>query len=203
MGDMNEIEAKYPVENFTGVEKALKAVGAEYLGTFLQTDSFYDNPSGELREAGCGLRIRKLEVLQSPQGGQVDNRPIVTFKGPVEAQANVKIRRELQTRLDSADVLEEIFQAVAGFENVYTIQKRRSSYRLGTCQVELDELPLLGFFVEIEGPEEDIEDNRKILEIKTSHLNTSYLHLLMEKCREMGISANNITFDQFPACDKS
>lgn len=197
MSNMNEIEAKYRVKNFTGVEKALQAVGAKYLGTFLQTDSFYDKPGGELRKAGCGLRIRKLEVLQCPEGEQVDSRPVVTFKGPVKDQVNVKIRRELETKLDSAAVLEEILQVAAGFENVCTIQKRRISYRLGKCQIELDELPLLGFFVEIEGPEEDIENNRKILGINTSHLNTSYLHMLMEKRQELGISTNSITFEGF------
>lgn len=203
MRGMNEIEAKYRVENLIDVKKTLQALGAKYLGTFLQTDFFYDKPTGELRKAGCGLRIRKLEVLQSPPSEQVDNRPVVTFKGPIEAKANIKVRRELETKLDSADVLEEIFQAVAGFENVWTIQKRRSSYRLGSCQVELDELPLLGFFVEIEGPEEDIENNRNSLGIKTSHLNASYLHMLLEKCQEMGITSNNITFEQFSACDES
>lgn len=195
---MNEIEAKYCVESFTNARKALQSAGAKYLGTTMQTDYFYDKPDATLRKAGCGLRIRKLEILKSPKSRQVDIRPLLTFKGPVQAQANVKIRRELETRLDSAEVLAEILQAAADFQNVYTIQKRRASYRLGLCQVELDELPLLGCFVEIEGPQGDIENSRALLGIEAKHINDSYLHMLIRRCEEMKIAARSITFDKFP-----
>ncbi len=197
MIDMNEIEAKYSAADLKALEETLQTAGAKYLGTFLQTDFFYDKPSGELRKAGCGLRIRKLEVLKSPAGQQVDTRPIVTFKGPIQAAANVKKRRELETKIDSEEVIEEIFQNLAGFQNVWTIQKRRTSYRLGECQIELDELPLLGTFIEIEGPEEDIEKNRKILGIQAEHIHLSYLKMLIDKASELGIAETDITFENF------
>ncbi len=164
----------------------------------MQTDHFYDKPDHSLRRAGCGLRIRKLKVLRSPAGQQVDVRPTVTFKGPVDARTDLKIRRELETKLDCSDVLDGIFLEAAGFEKVCTIQKRRASYKLGRSQVELDTLPLLGCFVEIEGSEAGIEKIRRKLGITADHINASYVQMLTQRCREIKRSASEITFERFP-----
>jgi adenylate cyclase class IV len=42
-----------------------------------------------------------------------------------------------------------------GFERVLLFEKDRDSWRLGDCLVELDTLPELGCFLEIEGPSEE------------------------------------------------
>jgi len=195
---MDEVEAKYSIADQAEVRESLQAAGAEYLGKALQTDQFYDTPQGDLGQAGCGLRIRRLKILDTPAGLEADSQAMLTFKGPVQANVDVKIRREVETKIDSAEAMAEIIQASAGFERICTIQKRRESYSLGPCRVELDELPLLGFFVEIEGPRADIERTRKLLGIAGAHISGSYLGLLREQCRKMDTDATSITFERFP-----
>jgi len=47
----------------------------------------------------------------------------------------------------------ELLQAL-GFSLRVVYEKRRESWLLDGCRVELDELPMFGTFVEVEGPEE-------------------------------------------------
>lgn len=150
MGD--EIETKLRVSSFAAVRQALKAAEATYLSTVVQTDSFFDTAKRSLLARGCGLRLRRTRALRSA-GRLVDTRPLVTFKGPVKADRKAKIRRELQTHCDEPGVMEQILRAV-GMRKALTVEKRRASYKLGRCTVELDEVASLGRFVEIEGPSE-------------------------------------------------
>ncbi len=148
----NEIEAKFRVATFAAVRRALKARGARYISTIVQTDNFFDTTDAALLAKGCGLRVRATRVLRSADG-QVDTRPLVTFKGPVKPGSRAKIRQEMQTRCDEPGVMEHILRAI-GLQDAITVTKRRTSYRLGRCDVELDEVDNLGRFVEIEGPSE-------------------------------------------------
>lgn len=147
-----EIEAKFKVETFAGVRKALRAGGARYLATAIQTDRYFDTPAGRLLKADTGVRIRRIRCLRSGAGGK-DTRPQITFKGPARRRGRAKVRREVQTRIDDAEAVEEILRAL-GLTVTATIRKRRAGYLLGRCRIELDELPVIGRFVEIEGRSE-------------------------------------------------
>ena len=148
----HEIEVKFAVTGHQAISDALRREGGRYLGSFEQTDRFYDTPRGRLREGGCGLRIRQCRRLDGT-GGQIDTRPQVTFKGPRLADVRAKIRPEYQTHLDAPEALEKVFEA-CGLVPTVIVRKRRTSYRLGQCMVVLDELADIGRFVEVEGPDE-------------------------------------------------
>ncbi|MCD4825785.1 MAG: class IV adenylate cyclase [Phycisphaerae bacterium] len=188
MGSMNEIEAKYSVESFAAVRKALRGAGAVFLGTVRQWDEFYDRPDMGFRKKGCGLRLRRIKILR--RGDEpINAQPIITFKGPRQAAEKVKIRREIETALASADAAAELLVA-CGLRAVMTVRKRRSSFRLGRARIELDELPLLGKFIEIEGlSERHVETVRRRLGIKAQCIKISYAHMLAEKCKELGLDA--------------
>ena len=145
-----EKEVKFKVASHAAVRRALKRAGAKYLGTVLQSDTYYDTAGRSLLKGGRGLRIRTARTLRRG-AGPADNRPLLTFKGPAARRAGLKARREIQTHLDDGQALAEIL-AACGLVPAATIQKRRASYRLGRCRVELDELPVIGRFVEIEAP---------------------------------------------------
>jgi len=175
----HEIEAKFPVADLASVRRRLRACRAVFLGTYVQADRFYDLPDHTYRKNGCGLRLRSLTILRSG-AKKLDARPQITFKGPVKINACVKIRREIQTRLDCGQTAHQLLLA-CGLKQVMCFEKRRSSYRLGDCLVELDEFPPLGWFVEIEGPNERaVEATRHRLKIEAEHIPASYLHLLAE-----------------------
>ncbi len=147
-----EIEAKFKVESFAGVRRALRQAGAGYLGTVGQRDTYFDTPDKKLLKDDTGVRIRRVRCLKSGVAKK-DTRPEITFKGPARRRATAKIRGEIQTRVDDADALEEILRRI-GLTATIIVEKRRTSYRLGRCRVELDELPVIGRFVEIEAASE-------------------------------------------------
>ena len=69
------------------------------------------------------------------------------------------------------------------YEKKMSIEKKRRLWRLGDCEVALDELLLLGCFVEIEGPDErTIADVQKTLGLSLlPHIQKSYAALMRKK----------------------
>jgi adenylate cyclase class 2 len=194
----HEIEVKIAVERFDAVRRALRAAGGQYLGTVLQTDRFFDTSDRRLRKGDRGLRIRSARRLR---GGGVakDVRPMVTFKGARQAGGRMKVRPEYQTFVDDADALVRIF-AACGLEPTLTLQKRRSSYRLGRCLVELDELPVIGRFVEIEGPSERaIDAARRKLRLTGEAIAEPYIQMVQARCGRRR-KCREVTFDRCATC---
>ena len=73
-----------------------------------------------------------------------------------------------------------------GYKKTMTLEKKRRIWKLDECEIDLDELPLLGSFVEIEGP-----DSKKIAEVqrnlglsKLSHIPETYTALIENKLRQ-------------------
>jgi adenylate cyclase class 2 len=195
-----EIELKVAVEGFRAVRRAIRAAGGEHLGTFLQADRFFDTPDRRLRKADCGLRIRTVRVLRGA-ARRSDSRPMVTFKGPRQGRRRAKVRAEHQTRVDDAELLVRVF-AACGLAPVLTIEKRRSSYRLGRCLIELDEVPVIGRFVEIEGPDEDaIEAARGRLHLVGETITDPYVDLVAARCGGID-TCREVTFERCAACSR-
>ncbi len=150
-----EIEAKIRLADHEEVRQALRRCGATCLGAALETNRFFDWPDASLRLGDQGLRLRLAEpypVPDAPQRATDAPRVTVTFKGPQRKGASkLKVREEFEFRADAAEGPAAVLTAL-GLVNTMTFQKRRESWDLGDCRVELDELPALGLFMEIEGP---------------------------------------------------
>ena len=189
----HEIESKFKVDDFSAVRRALRAAGAEYLCTVLQTDCYYDTSGKMLLSRDCGLRIRTVRCLR--RGAEkIDTRPLLTVKGPADSSLEAKIRREVQTHLDNVEEVEEILLAV-GMKPSLTIQKRRASYKLGKSLIELDELPLIGCFVEIEAPsQKQIQQTRQKLHLEGNPITDHYINLLTSANKKIGKSVKCVTF---------
>jgi len=180
--DSHEIELKLAVDGHDAVRAAVELAGGRHVGTFEQTDQFYDWPEGGLRGAGCGLRIRQIRHVAGPTG-DVDPRPEVTFKGPRRLDAKAKVRPEYQTRFDDPEALGRIFQA-CGLEPYAVVHKTRASFQLGECMVELDELDGVGRFVEIEGPSEQaVFQLSGRLGLSGEPIHESYLAMVLRRQR--------------------
>jgi adenylate cyclase class 2 len=149
----------------------LRKAKARFAHAVVQTDTYFDTAKGELRASDSGLRIREIRPLNGAA------QSVVTFKGP-RAKGKYKSRPEHETGVGDPDAVAQLFKGL-GLSPVVTIQKRRSRYAMGRCSVELDELPLLGTFVEIEGPSEAaIGSVIKKLGIEGPHIRESYLALV-------------------------
>ena len=199
----HEIEAKYRLDTFARVRRRLREAGGVYLGTVLQTDLYHDTPARRLLKSDCGVRIRHTRCLHRPPGGagRPDTRALLTWKGPARPHRRAKIRNEVQTRLDDAAAVSAVFEAV-GLKPTLTLQKRRASYRLGRCLVELDELPVLGRFVEIESSRpEHIESARGKLGLsETPPITDHYVRMAMRACKRLGGNCRELTFSNCAAC---
>lgn len=148
---MMEIEVKIKVASHDDIRAALKAFGATYIGRALETNYIFDQPDASLAKRGAALRVRGIACLDGAAASST-----MTFKGPIQP-ARFKTREEIETPISDADAVVRIL-ASAGLRVMLQFEKRRESWRAGDCLVELDELPVLGCFVEIEGPTESTID---------------------------------------------
>jgi adenylate cyclase class 2 len=172
-----EIEAKYALADAQALRARLVAAHAKRGGVVDQTDVFYDDGTGRYCEGGCGLRIRRTCAVEA--GAAEEAR--ITFKGPLEAADGLKVRTELETVLGDGATAEGILVAI-GFSPVVTVTKRRESWHLGECIVEIDDVQQAGLFVEVEGPTADVV--RKVcatLELDGDSITTSYARMVAGK----------------------
>lgn len=187
---MLEIEAKVRVDDHEPVRALLKALGAKFIGRYVETNYILDRPDGSLRDRGCGLRVREMAVEQGEPAAAT-----LTYKGP-RRESTMKVREEVEIELSDAAGALAIVNAI-GFETVVSYRKRRERWELDGCHVELDEAPMLGRFVEVEGADE--KAIRRALDAiglgASVHVSKSYVGMLVEACRAAGRSTLGIGFE--------
>ena len=182
-----EIEAKLKVESLKKVARRLKARDAKFLRGAVHTDTYFDDAKKSLRKSDSALRIRRQLIGRKEQ-------VVITFKGP-RRKGRFKQRQEIQFGIADADIA-EMFLAAIGYKKTLVYQKKRQVWRLGGCEVALDELPLLGTFVEIEGPgEKKIAAVQKKLGLADlPHITESYAALMQKQIRRRGRKNNRVFF---------
>lgn len=142
-----EIEAKMRIADLDAVRARLKAVGATFKGRTQEVNRFFDAPDGRLGSADRGLRLRTNTNADTGTASHV-----VTMKGPRQ-QGAFKTREELEFTVDDVDAAAAVFTHL-GYPLNLSFEKRRESWELDGCKIELDELPVFGTFVEIEADSE-------------------------------------------------
>lgn len=184
-----ETELKLRVSSHDPVRERLRKCSAAPIGTVLEVNDIFDRPDGALRRRGVGLRIRST----CPQGGG-DDLTILTVKGP-RLPGVVKSREEVEFEVPNAETASRALNLL-GFVRVLRYQKRRESWRLGECRIELDEPPHIGMFVEIEGPDEEtIFAMRRTLNLDDAEpVPDSYVHLLAAYCDARGLTERVVEF---------
>ncbi len=137
-----EIEAKLKVDSLAEIEDRLRQLGAEFIAEQLQSDIHFDDAKSSLVRSDKALRLRRQEI-----DGNV--KYILTYKGAKE-KSDYKKRREVEIEVNDADSMQVLLESL-GYKRVLSVEKRRMLWRFGGCEIALDELPLLGTFIEIEG----------------------------------------------------
>jgi len=172
-----EIEAKLKVDSLQEIVERLAELGAEFLEEQLQTDYYFDDVNRTLTKTDKCLRLRRQLTKEQ-------EKVFLTYKGPKEKD-QLKKRQEIEIEVGNVDSTRKLLSAL-GYDQALVVKKKRQIYQLGGCVVALDELPLLGSFVEIEGP-----DDEKIVSVQRSlgltdlpHIPESYASLMEEKLRQ-------------------
>lgn len=188
-----EIEAKMRLNDLPALTKALNELGGERQIEFLETNTYFDNTRGTLKSTDQGLRIRIEQHADS------STRVTITHKGP-RAHGKLKSRAETEVGVDDARDAADLL-AVLGYAPVLTFEKRRCRWQLDGCSIELDTLPYLGDYVEIEGEtDEAVLAVREKLGLSEAPLiKASYIAMLLTYAREHNLHDNVITFDKAEA----
>lgn len=184
-----EIEAKMKVNELAAVRDRLKAAGAVLIGEYLERNVFFDTEDRSLLAADEGLRLR---LSQDTRSGKREF--LMTFKGPRQ-HGQLKSREETEVTVGDFDEAAALLECL-GFTRILSFEKHRQSWSLGGCKVELDELPHLGPYVEIEGPKDDaVLKVRETLHLADRALvKASYVAMLMTHLQERGESSREVTF---------
>jgi len=186
-----EVEQKFPVADLAAIAVQLDELGAEPGRTVQQVDTYFAHPSRDYADTDEALRIRRVGA---------DN--FITYKGP-KIDAETKTRREIELPLpggESAAAAHGQLLEALGFSPVATVSKTRTSRRLErqgwTIEVALDQLAVLGSYVELElqAGDADIDAARGIIQALACQLGLieserlSYLEMLLGGRSESGDS---------------
>lgn len=180
-----ELELKVKVRGFDDLLNELSESGAEFIEGRLERDIFLDTKGDKLKKNDSCLRLR-IDTAGEKQ------TVFLTFKGPKE-KTEVKRRKEINVKVSEADAIERLLLAL-GYAKKFVLEKKRRIWRLKGCEVSLDEVPLVGNFVEIEGA-----DTRSISQVQKTlgldnlkHIEDSYPMLAERELALRGIDEHEI-----------
>lgn len=181
---MIEIEKKFQVPNFKAIRKELAGEGFDVMKDSApkhQSDEYFNHRQLRFELQDIALRIR-----------QVDDRHILTFKGPNQ-DATTKIRTEVEVEFSKEDAgkMSEMFLGM-GMHSVAKVSKTRDTILLrwqgANVEVCLDSVDEVGYFVELEivaDSQDSVADAKDKLESLaekfglTDSITTSYLEMLL------------------------
>jgi adenylate cyclase class 2 len=140
-----EIEVKLRIPSTGAIRPLLAQEGFTLVHPeAVDTSRLWDR-SGELFAQGSALRLRRY-----------GDQALLTWKGPRQADPQLKIRPEVETAVADPAAMEEILR-VLGFAPVLTMVKTRSVWVRGELEACLDETPF-GSFLELEGARDAIAE---------------------------------------------
>ncbi|MBN1230822.1 MAG: class IV adenylate cyclase [Anaerolineales bacterium] len=98
----------------------------------------FDTPEKKLSAAYEVLRLRE------------DREVRLTFKGACQTEDGVAVRQEIEFQVSDAKAA-RLFLENLGYEVIFVYEKYRTTYEFMGGEVVVDEIPMGGVFVEIEG----------------------------------------------------
>lgn len=137
---MREIEVKILEIDRKTLEKKLRAVGAKKIFDGQVDIRYFDN-SGALKKKGIILRLRKKGLIGE-----------LTVKTDFQRTVRAKTSSEYETRVDFAATRNILY--VLGYTELLRMKKHRIEYVLGNVHFEIDKIPGIPWFLEIEAPSE-------------------------------------------------
>lgn len=170
---MLEVEIKSGLDE-RNLER-LMSINPEFLKTEFQEDIYFNHPSRDFSKTDEALRIRKI-----------DEKYFLTYKGE-KTDIETKTREEIEIpcSIEMISILEKL-----GFKKAAEVKKTRKLFQLENLKICLDDVSMLGKFIEIES--NNYEDKEKIFEIlnkiglqKKDTIRESYLELIIKKEKEM------------------
>ena len=178
-----EIETKIPISDLPSVRERILAKGGKYReegeGVFFQRNTFLDCPDKRLSASDQLLRVR--EVREGREGRLVE--ATLTWKGKREEGEGVfKIREEVEVEITDPQEAIQLLERLEFTLVVEVFEKEIEHLELDGVKIDLNKVPFLGSFVELEGPKEKIMMVVKKLGLNWADATSQrYEELLQEK----------------------
>jgi adenylate cyclase class 2 len=181
-----EIELKFPLAGPGKMRKRLLELGFVSRGKLFEYNLVLDTPGRDLDSQGRLLRLRSAEGVK------------LTYKEPLEEgglSQRFKAKKESELELSSLDTMRHIFHRL-GFTAERVYEKYREHFtRENDVSAEIDKLPHMGWFLELEASPEKIEEIVESLGLQMSEgLRENYFELYTAYCRKMGRKAGDMRF---------
>lgn len=184
-----EVELKFPLIDPAPVREKLLALGFITAGRVFEYNLLLDTPGGELTASGRLLRLRRdrsvrLTFKERTQPGE-----------PVDDRYKVRIESELE--LLDLETMRHVFHRL-GYTSERVYEKYREHFTLGNgISAEIDTLPYLGHFLELEAPPGEIEILAEKLGLRAADgLRETYYQLFHDYCVRNGLEARDIRFGE-------
>lgn len=185
-----EIERKILAINKEELVARLKKMKALKLFDALVRVKYFDFPDNSIRAKKDLLRIREFcEKGKKPYTELV-------YKIYKCVKSGCKYFEELETKIDGAKSFENLggFLSALGLKQTMHYEKKRTLYKLGKVNFEIDEHPRIPAFLEIEAPNPKVINKYiKLLGLEKHEQTAESIAQLMER-KYSKISLNGLTF---------
>ena len=179
-----EIDTKFKITDPKALKESLKKIGAAFISKNLEQDTYYLSPKSNLA----------LEVIRLRN---INGKGIFTLKKaqPFKGSYVYKIRNELEVDVSDPQKFNQMLLAL-GFKPIFVKEKVRHTYRFGGANICIDELPYLGFYLEIEGTKSKIRIIAKKLNLDIKKaIAVTYLEIFKQyNKRRHKINKNKLIF---------
>lgn len=181
-----EIELKFPLAETGKMRERLLGLGFVSRGRSFEFNVVLDTPAGDLDSQRRLLRLRSANGVK------------LTYKEPLEESdlgQRFKAKKESELELSSLDTMRHILHRL-GFTSERIYEKYREHFTHGNkVSAEIDQLPQMGCFLEIEAPPERMEEIIESLGLQLSDgLRENYFELYTAYCRKTGREPGDMRF---------
>ena len=184
-----EVELKFSIGDPHKIRERLLELGFSTSGQVFEHNLVLDTPDGELSAAGQLLRLRRDRIIR------------LTFKERSGSDPSIderyKVRAESELELMDLETMRHILHKL-GYTEERVYEKRREHFaRENGVHAELDTLPYLGNFLELEAPPEMIDSLAGQLGLDLAEgLRENYFQLFNRFREENGIQNRDIRFSE-------
>lgn len=178
---MREIEIKFKIKKPSEVRKILKKEKAKRLGKAFERTFRFEKPNNSLSKKGTFLRTRK------------GFKNTITLKKKI-INKHFKEREEIELEISDIEKMNTILKEL-GFTKVNIMEKYREKWLMDGCEIVLDKLPKMGYFLEIEGEPKKIKKLSKKIGLEFERkITDTYWALWDEFSKKKIINKKNILF---------
>lgn len=163
----------------------------------------YDTPGGSFWRAGCLLRIRTETPAPTHLLAGGLRRAVLTFKAPpplgrsqgkaASRRSKYKERAEREIEIRRPGIWPRRLRSL-GLRPTFRYEKFRTSFRLESLHLDLDETPA-GTFLELEGAPREIDRAARALGFgPRDYIQGTYWNIYAADCRRRGSVPKNMVF---------